>query len=417
MNRNLFYKIVKESLTPDERVLYLTTEITDALLAETDETELLNRCQNTLDSYFDSQFNLIEYNMQAAQSLLQLCINYRKELKDLEVQIINKAVQRRTIMLRQEFEQNIRLVRNNHLTTTSGQLAKQSTLQTENGLVTGVQDSQLAVLTYEKEGNELSDAYQDNLMAVENEVLQLGLDESVGMNYLARYQQLKTVYNERVADLYRLIKNVYLGGALMYPLNVRKPPTPRPNYFLYDCNNWLQQIIERVNERQASYVYSTATFSVKSNNPAQLNSIRNSGQAMIPELFAFHGEMIELDTLECCIKDGDTGIKQDFWYAILELGLRPGILIENPMAVVSTIDTQQWQDMITTTKNVRLVFKIPNTTDLLGSSSFTIVGLKNVLASHITIKLSLVQISINGKSSTSIEDIFFFVRGKAPFGH
>lgn len=206
--------------------------------------ELKNICANTTSLAYNPF--AIEFLVSDTIELLKSCLQKRTDLKNLEVTMLTDSVGKILAVKRRNYQNEI-LAAEATYPQPEKILSKQSRIKLSDNQLEADENSAAAVRQYEDAIKKLAKDYKVESEKYEDLLIAFSKDKKSGLNYIARYVELKEIYWDDVKEVFRKLKSVEVGLNTVYEMDTRLPEVTEEN-LLNKCYLWLKESLLKLSK-------------------------------------------------------------------------------------------------------------------------------------------------------------------------
>lgn len=228
------------------------SEISDPILAivrkELEDDDLLKdlKAITSPDTKLSASPYGFEYILSDTTSLIHRCMDKRTDLKNLEVALLNDTVSRILSEKQKGYEKGIRDVEEAY-PELAGLLAKQTSLVNNGNEIKGDDASINKVNEFEGKVKQINSEFRNDKESLEKMVLDFKEDNNSGLNYLARYIELKEIYWNDMKELFGKLRVLEVALYDLYSIESKLPQIEKGTNLLNECYIWLKKNLQLLN--------------------------------------------------------------------------------------------------------------------------------------------------------------------------
>lgn len=238
----------------------------DLIKRELEDDKLLKELAKINSSPLAYNPFAVEFLLSDTTELLKSCIEKRTELKNLEVTLLNDSINKLLLAQKRKYEKEIADV-DERYPNLDKKLAKQIKLKTTPDAVEADDTSVTEIRKYEEEIKRLNNGLKKEYEDYEDLLQEFSKDKNSGLNYLARYMELKEIYWEDFKEVFRKLKSLEVGFKTVYEIDTTLPPITNDNllnkYYL-----WLKHNLLKLNKLLETEQEFTIPVSLKEGFPS-----------------------------------------------------------------------------------------------------------------------------------------------------
>lgn len=252
-------------LKTNSSILPLATSDLAIIKRELEDDKLLEELERINSSPLAYNPFGVELLLSDTSELLKSCIEKRTELKNLEVILLNDSINKILSEQKRKYEKEIDAVEKKY-PDTAKILAKQIKLKTSPTSVEADDLSVNEIRKYEEEIEDLTDKLKKQCEYYEDLLQDFSNDKNSGLNYLARYMELKEIYWEDFKEVFRKLKSLEVGFKTVYDIDIELPKISEDN-LLNKYYIWLKANLLKLNKLLETEQEFTLTISLRNGIP------------------------------------------------------------------------------------------------------------------------------------------------------